>query len=336
VETTAPARRARPLPEIGIIAGDPSGIGPEVTVKAVCKGEVLSVCRPVLIGSRDALLSAAERWAAETAGLMRTEGDTRPRIRLLDVRTGGVQPEVGRASSEGGTAAFHAITRAFGLLDDGSIAGAAMAPIAKEALHSTGYGFASEFELFAHLCGVACVRGVVKCGGLFRATVTGHIPFGEIVATLTTGEIEETGRALWHTMRQFGVEAPQIGVAALNPHAGEGGMLGDEEAAVIAPAVRRLSSQGIHAQGPFPADTILSRARQGAFRGVVFLYHDQGNIAFKAADFGSNVVVFTGIPHAVTTVGHGTAFDIAGQGIADEGNMVQAILAAAELIGSEP
>ena len=183
----------------------------------------------------------------------------------------------------------------------------------------------SEFELFADLADVPEVKSVVKCESLFRATVIGHVPFRDIVAHLNTQNIVETSQMLHKTMMRFGISAPRLGIAALNPHAGEGGLLGSEEEILIQPAIDILHQRRIDAIGPIPADTLFIRAKRGDCSGLVYLYHDQGNIALKAAAFGHSELIYTGLPYLITSVGHGTAFDIAGQGIADTTNILRTL-----------
>jgi 4-hydroxythreonine-4-phosphate dehydrogenase len=228
--------------------------------------------------------------------------------------------------------AYESIKFAIDLLSRGAVDAAVMAPISKESLKKAGSGFMSEFELFEKLFNVKKVRAVVKCASLFRSTVVGHVPFKDIPERLTTSGIAETASALNTTMCRFGIKKPELAIAALNPHGGEGGLLGNEERTVINPALSLLKEQGIDAKGVFPADTLMARARRGEFQGLVYLYHDQGNIAFKAANFGENVLIYTGMPYIMSSVGHGTAFDIAGKGIANEHNLLEAIDATVRLV----
>ncbi|MBN1401653.1 MAG: 4-hydroxythreonine-4-phosphate dehydrogenase PdxA, partial [Anaerolineae bacterium] len=216
----------------------------------------------------------------------------------------------------------------------GALQAVVMAPITKESLAMADMGYHSEFEVFRALTGVSDVRAVVKWNEIARITVTGHMPFREIASQLTADGILSAGRQLVSVMSALGQERPRLAVAALNPHAGEGGLFGDEEETIIAPAIRALRSEGMDVHGPIPADTVFWRTIQGEFQGVVFLYHDQGNIAMKSVAFGEGVLIYTGLPFSVTSPGHGSALDIAGQGIANPGNLIESIRVAAQLAGS--
>jgi len=157
------------------------------------------------------------------------------------------------------------------------------------------------------------------------------MPFRDIVSRLTPGRIVTAAGQLVAMMRRLGMAQPRVAVAALNPHGGEGGLFGDEERTIITPAIEALAERGIVVRGPVPADTVFVRAMRGEFDGVIFLYHDQGNIAMKAVAFGEGVVIYAGLPYVVVTPGHGSALDIAAKGIANPGNMIEAIKTAAML-----
>lgn len=320
------------------MAGDPAGIGPEIVLKSLAEPEVGATCRPLLVGNYDGIAAAAERWPP---GVSLAKGDGKDTaegkvpaatVEVVDVSLNGASFEVGKVSAGSGAIVHRSIRQVFDLLGDGRADGTVMAPIAKEALHKAGLGYLSEFELYGELCHVDEVKAVVKSGDLYRSTATEHIPFRDIPDRLTSARIQNTARVLYDTMRQFGVTQSRLAVAALNPHAGEGGLIGSEEETVIAPAIRTLVQEGLNVRGPVPADTLFTRAKGGEFNGLIYLYHDQGNIAFKAASFGHLVLIYGGIPHVVTSVGHGTAFDIAGKGVADHRNFVDAIASAVQLV----
>ena len=318
--------------------GDPAGIGPEVTLKALSSTVNAGGYNPVLVGNYNSSIELASKW---TPHLNLVNVDTPEKISkittenaipFVDISNNEALIPVGRVSANAGVIAYRSIKETFSLFKSGFLDGAAMAPISKEALQKAGLGFLSEFELFSSLANVDMVRAIVKCGSLFRSTVVGHVPFRKISGLLTTTMIVNTGNSLFSMMRRFGIQKPKLAIAALNPHAGEGGLLGDEEKRIIEPAISILVRNGIDAQGPFPADTLMVHARRDEFQGLVFLYHDQGNIAFKAADFGENVLVYSGIPYTITSLGHGTAFDIAGKGIANPHNYIEAVNVAVRLL----
>jgi 4-hydroxythreonine-4-phosphate dehydrogenase len=325
-------------PLVALIMGDPAGIGPEIALKALSSTVNTEKYNPVIVGNYSSSVELMKKWAPQ---LNLVKADTAEKIikitadkaiPFVDIPYNELPIPVGKVSADAGAIAYHSIKETFNLLEHGFLDGAAMAPISKEALQKARLGFFSEFDLFASLSKVDSVHAIVKCGPLFRSTVIGHVPFRNISSLLTTEKIVNTGNSLFSMMRRFGIQKPKLAVAALNPHAGEGGLLGDEEKMVIEPAISILKGRGIDAQGPFPADTLMVHARRNEFQGILFLYHDQGNIAFKAADFGENVLIYSDIPYTITSVGHGTAFDIAGKGVADPHNYIEAINVAIRLL----
>jgi 4-phospho-D-threonate 3-dehydrogenase / 4-phospho-D-erythronate 3-dehydrogenase len=318
-------------PTIGIIMGDPAGIGPEITLKALAEPEVHDLCRPVVIGDHGLidLLSRTMCLNLRLNAEPMKEGD----IRVIDTepREASDPIAMGSVSAAAGHVVLRAIRRAFDLARTSDLQAIVMAPITKESLAMTGMGYHSEFDVFSASTGVRDLRAAVKWKEILRMTVTGHIPFRDIADALTTDSIVTTGRQLATVMSALGHGRPRLAVAALNPHGGEGGIFGDEEATMIGPAIDALRSEGLDVHGPIPADTVFSRTIKGDFQGVVFLYHDQGNIAMKSVAFGEGVLIYAGLPFPVTSPGHGSALDIAGKGIADPGNLVESIRVAAQL-----
>jgi 4-phospho-D-threonate 3-dehydrogenase / 4-phospho-D-erythronate 3-dehydrogenase len=290
---------AAPVPLIGLTVGDPSGIGPEIAVKAAHHPRVLAVCRPVIYGPH-------------------TEADL-------------ARFPVGRVSAESGRAAYEAIASATADARSGTIQAIATAPLNKEAFAAAGYPWPGHTDLLAHLCGVRDVVMMFWSESLRVVLATVHIPLADVPAALTREKLLGIIRLTASSLPAFGFAQPKLGVAGLNPHAGENGLLGSEDARVIAPAVSEARQAGINASGPFPADTLFVRAARGEFDVVVACYHDQGLIPVKLVAFGRSVNVTLGLPIIRTSVDHGTAFDIARQGIADEGSFVEAILLAARL-----
>jgi 4-hydroxy-L-threonine phosphate dehydrogenase PdxA len=293
-------------PRIGIAVADPAGIGPEITCKSLKNLNVLEKCHPVIIGNYDLLENCAKQVAPELE-LHKSDGGVTDMshpsspcqaIEVIDVEITEPIPS-GEASAVSGEMIHRSLKQAFDLLRKGLLDGMVMAPITKQSLSLAEPDFHSEYELFASLANVEEVKSVVKGRNVFRSTAIGHVPFREIVERLTTEEIIKTGVQLHDIMRRFEMEKPRLGVAALNPHAGEYGLLGDEEEKIIEPAILSLRENGIQASGPFPADTIFISAIRGEFDGVLFLYHDQGNIAMKTAYFGEGVVIYTGTPYVI-------------------------------------
>ena len=286
-------------PRIAVTTGDPAGIGPEIALRASRDPAVTAVCDPVIYGpSSDGELAAFVR---------------------------------GRVSAEGGRAAYDAILRAVNDTIDAQVDAIATAPINKAAFAAAGLPWKGHTDLLAHLTGAA--RGVMMfhSAALRVVLATVHIPLAEVPRTITQPLIEELVDLTARELPRFGVEAPRIAVAGLNPHAGEQGLLGSEDEAVLRPAVAACAARGIAVSGPFPADTVFVRAVRGEFDVVIACYHDQGLIPIKMAAFGKAVNVTLGLPIVRTSVDHGTAYDIAGTGAADPSSMIEAVMLAARL-----
>jgi 4-hydroxythreonine-4-phosphate dehydrogenase len=292
-----------PLPSIGVTVGDPSGIGPEIVVKAARDARVLAVCRPIIYGPH-------------------TDTDL-------------ARFPAGQVSADSGRAAYDAIVQATADARAGKIHAIATAPLNKAAFAAAGYPWPGHTDLLAHLCGVRDVVMMFWSEQLRVALATVHIPLAQVPAALTKEKLLGVIRLTAASLPAFGFARPSMAVAGLNPHAGEGGLLGSEDAMVIAPAIADAREAGINVMGPFPADTVFVRAARGEFDAVVACYHDQGLIPVKLLAFGRAVNVTLGLPIIRTSVDHGTAFDIARQGIADEGSLVEAILLAARLASSK-
>lgn len=286
-------------PRVGITVGDPAGIGPEIAVKAGADPRVISVCEPVLYGphSRDELAAFAR----------------------------------GRVSPEAGRAAYHAITSAVDDAMSGRIHAIATAPINKEAFSVAGLRWPGHTELLAHLTSAPRVAMMFYAEQLRVVLATIHVPLARVPQLLTVERLQDTIDLTWQALPRFGIDTPRLAVAGLNPHAGEHGLMGHEDEAVIAPAVHSARARGIRIEGPIPGDTVFVRAVRGEFDAVIACYHDQGLIPVKLIAFGRAVNVTLGLPIIRTSVDHGTAFDIAGQGIADPSSMIEAVLLAARL-----
>lgn len=283
-------------PRIAITEGDPAGIGPEIAEKAAADPRVREVCEPVL-------------YAATPLGPF----------------------AVGEVSAVAGRAAFDAVVRAVDDARAGKVQGIATAPVNKAAFAAAGLGWKGHTDLLAHLCSVGRVAMMFHAPTLRVVLATVHVPLRDVSRLITRELIRETLRLTADELPFFGVAKPRLAVAALNPHAGEGGLMGFEDDEVLRPAVREARALGIDVSGPHPADTIFVRAARGEFDCVLACYHDQGLIPVKLLAFGTAVNVTLGLPIIRTSVDHGTAFDIAGRGIADHGSMVEAVLLAADL-----
>lgn len=323
----------RPL--LAMTMGDPAGIGAEVIVKALERETVWQACRPLVIGDA--------RWMAESVRIVGSlrrvrvvsavaEAGRHETIDVLDLANVDGQRLVrGRVSAEGGRAAYEYIERAVRLALDGQVDAIVTAPLNKEALHAAGKRYAGHTEILADLCGVKGTVMLLACERLRVSHVSTHVSLRAALDRITVERLLQVTRLTHDALGKMGFAAPRLALAGLNPHAGEGGLFGDEEITILTPAVAQAQQAGYNLRGPFPPDTIFWRASQGEFDAVIALYHDQGHIPMKLLGFFDGVNVTLGLPIIRTSVDHGTAFDIAGSGRADERSMVAALLLAAKM-----
>lgn len=326
------------LPLIAITMGDPAGVGPEIIVKALQSPEVAGICVPFVIGDRVAMeralavcsstLKIHEIDSAEDA---RNTPKTSIPLLPLSLLTG-VDMRYGRPSVAAGDAVFTYICRAARLCLDGQAAAMVTAPICKEAMHRAGHDYPGHTELLAELCGTDDFV-MMLAGDILRVSlVTIHEALADVPGLITSGQVLKTIRLTADGVsRLTGKKSPKLAVLALNPHCGEGGMFGHEDAEIIAPAISRACSEGINATGPHSADTLFHFARQGAYDGVVAMYHDQGLIPLKMLHFDDAVNITLGLPIIRTSVDHGTAYNLAGTGTASEKSLLAAIRMAARM-----
>ena len=346
-------------PRIGVTLGDPAGIGPEIAAKAVADPRVLAACEPIPYGP-DSLVRAFGLHPPEPGRPFDSNGDA-GLARDEQTPDPGVSPfRPGRLSAAAGRAAYEAIVAAVSDARAGRIAAIVTCPVNKEAFAMAGLPWRGHTDLLAHLTGSPFVAMAFYSPKLIVVLMTAHVALGDVPGLVTPDLVERVVRlaarelprllgtrrrtppwrpgaaaeqvrvGLGASARQAESRAPRIAVAGLNPHAGEHGLIGDEDERVLRPAVQALAAD-IDVSGPFPADTVFLRAMRGEFDAVVACYHDQGLIPIKMAAFGKAVNVTLGLPIIRTSVDHGTAFDIAGQGIADPGSLIEAILLAARL-----
>jgi len=286
-------------PRVAITAGDPAGIGPEIAAKAAADPRVRDACEPIIYGAPQ-----------------------------------GIPFAPGQLSAAAGRAAHDAIVRAVDDALRGDIDAVATAPVNKEAFRLAGLPWAGHTDLLAHLTGAQDVAMMFHSDELRVVLATVHIPLSEVPRAVTQESLTRTIALAARELPKFDKPAPRIAVCGLNPHAGEHGLFGHEEEVAIAPAIAACRARGIDVSGPFPADTVFVRARRGEFDAVIACYHDQGLIPVKLVAFGRAVNVTLGLPIVRTSVDHGTAFDIAGKGVADPESMVSAVLLAARLARS--
>ncbi len=335
-------------PRIAITLGDPAGIGPETIVDAWQRAEVHEFCRPLVVGHpeivrRAAKLLAVPQEVVEVASPQQVTGDRRVIPCLRAVRDEAVEVPPGVVDARAGQAAYDALVRAARMALAGEIDGLCTAPLHKGALWKAGHHYPGHTELLAELCGVndfammlylgpgSAVRGPA---GLAIVHVTLHMSMAQALTALSTDGVLRKSRLVSRVMRELKAAAPRVGVCALNPHAGEDGLFGDEERTLIRPAVERGLAEGLDLTGPLPSDTLIARARDGEFDAVVAMYHDQGHIAIKLLAMHQAVNVTLGLPIVRTSVAHGTAFDLAWQGRAQSSGMVEALRVAARLANS--
>ena len=281
-------------PRIALTVGDPAGIGPEIVEKAASDPGVRAVCEPVV-------------FATPFAG------------------------PIGEVSEEAGRAAFQTIVRAVEAAKKGEVDAVATAPVNKLAFSKAGLKWKGHTDLLAHLCDTKRVAMMFHAPSLNVVLMTVHVPIKTVHALLTRRLVDEMIAITDESLPRFGFVQPRIAVAGLNPHAGEFGVLGSEDRRVLVPAILKAQERGVHVSGPYPADTVFVRATRGEFDCVLACYHDQGLIPVKLLAFGQAVNVTLGLPIIRTSVDHGTAYDIAWQGIASPVSMFEAIKLAVRL-----
>ena len=334
-------------PRIALTIGDVAGIGPEVVVRACIDKRVRDCCRPVVVG-HPAVLGRAMQIVGADISVTNVEQLDQPAVdstlgcfNPTDELAAEVAP--GAIDARAGQAAYDYLIAAAQAALDQRVEAVVTAPLNKAALHRAGLNYPGHTEILAERCGVNEFAMMLYLPpsetldsphGLGVAHATLHTSIQSVPALLNREMIQEKIHLIDGFLQDIGCAAPRLGVCALNPHAGEEGLFGDEERELIAPAVRESAKSGMNVQGPLPADTLLKRAVAGEFDGVVAMYHDQGHIALKLIGFDRAVNITLGLPIVRTSPSHGTAFDIAWQGKADAEGMIGAIQIAARLARS--
>jgi 4-hydroxythreonine-4-phosphate dehydrogenase len=313
------------LPKIAITMGDPAGIGPEIIVSAHLRRELFDWCRPVVYGDPGIL----RRAVAVVGGRLAVAGEDPGPGRIAVAARSHLDPEAvpfGRLSLPGSIAMAAYIRSATEDVLSGKAAAVVTCPVTKEGLRAAGLPFPGHTEFLAHLCGDADVVMMLAGDRLRVALVTIHVGLRRALELLSPALIEKTVRITDAFFRKhMGTDSPRIAVAAVNPHAGEAGMFGDEEPRLVAPAIAACRAAGIDATGPYPPDTVFHRAYHGAFDVVVAMTHDHGLIPLKLVHFEDAVNVTMGLPVIRTSVDHGTAYDIAGKGTARPASLLAAV-----------
>lgn len=341
--------KMRPL--TGITMGDPAGVGPEITVRALAHRELYDICRPLMIGNASFLEWAKERVGSPDIKIHRVNDPEEGLYRYgtIDVlETGDAEREeipVGEISEKAGEAAFQYVKKAIALAMEKKLDATVTNPLNKEALNLAGHHYSGHTELYAEFTGTKSYTMMLAWHEVRVVHVSTHVSLREACDRVKKERVLEVIRIAWKACRDMGIGEPRIGVAGLNPHCGEGGLFGREEIEEIRPAVEEACREGIRAQGSVPADTVFSKANGGWYDCVVAMYHDQGHIPLKVLGFvydrdekewkaveGVNITL--GLPIIRTSVDHGTAFDQAGTGKANELSLLNAVEYAARMAGA--
>lgn len=325
------------LPIVGITMGDAAGIGPEVVAKIAGETRLRDEARVLVIGDAQLQGEALSLIGSSMqVHAIRDVGEARFDAGCLDVLDipvlRGYAVPHGQADARCGEASVAYVQHACRLALAGAIHATTSAPVNKEAVHLAGYQYAGQTEMFAEACSVTNYAMMLVSGHLRLLFVTNHLPLKEVSGKITQVRVYNIIKLAYDALATAADPAPVIAVAGLNPHAGDGGALGREEIEEIIPAIRQALADGMASvTGPLPPDTVFLGARDGRYAAVISMYHDHGSTAMKLLSFQQIVTVLVGLPIIRTSVGHGTAFDIAGQGIAEHGNLLEAALVAARM-----
>jgi 4-hydroxythreonine-4-phosphate dehydrogenase len=324
------------MPRLLITLGDVAGIGPEIIAQGWAP--LTTLCRPVVVGDPAWLRRALEQaGVAARVAVVRHPAAEEPAADVVPCLAATGQDlsrvAVGRVSAAAGRAAYDFLCTAIDQTLAGAAQGIVTAPLHKEGLRAAGLPYPGHTEILAERTGARQFAMMLYADGLGVAHVTLHMALRDVFRHLSTAAVLEKTRLLDGLLHRLLDRRPRLGVAALNPHASDGGLFGDEEATLIRPAVEAARAEGIDASGPWPSDTLFVRARAREFDGVVAMYHDQGHIAFKLLGGWRAVNISLGLPLVRTSVAHGTAYDIAGRGLADPTSLIEAARVAARLAG---
>ena len=323
-------------PTIALAMGDPAGVSPELTAKLLCLEDVRAAADIVVFGDRR-ILEEGAKVAGVTLDVsyVSPEADFDATLRPVVIDLKHLSPadvKRGEATAEGGAFALENFRRALVMAQQGKADAVCFTPFNKKAMRYVYPGYDDEIRFISEVIGFnGHAREFNVLGKLWNARVTSHIPLAQVASTISVEGILSELALTDRTLRDAGFDKPRIAVAGLNPHAGDGGNFGDEEIEIIEPAVNIAIERGFDASGPYPADTVYVRAKGGAFDAVLTMYHDQGQIAMKLMGFDRGVTFMGGLPFPVCTAAHGTAYDIAGKGIANIGASREAVLLAARM-----
>jgi 4-hydroxythreonine-4-phosphate dehydrogenase len=333
---------------LAITMGDPAGIGPEIAAKTFAKKDIYRICRPVLVGN-SVIMEKAKNIAGANLTINKINDIAQAKFKYgtIDVfdidAPEAAQIQYGEVSALAGDLAFRSVKTAIELAMQSKVDGTVTGPIHKEAINIAGHHFSGHTEIYAHFTNTPKYAMLLADANIKVIHVTTHVSLRKACDLIIADRILDVIRLMDNGLKSLGIKSPRIGVAGLNPHSGDGGLFGDEETNEISPAIKLAQNEGISAEGPIPADTLFALANGGKFDGCVAMYHDQGHIPFKLLGFkwdqkkktmksvrGVNITL--GLPIIRTSVDHGTAFEIAGKGIASPDALVHAIEYAVRLV----
>ncbi len=324
----------------GITMGDPAGVGPEIILQGIMHGRIQPLGQHLVIGDAAVLEYLNEQLGyglqihrAISPDDLLTDPQTVNVLDLANIDLNELKP--GQVQAQAGRAAVEYVERAIELAIEGKIDAIVTAPLNKEAMHLAGFKYPGHTEILAEKTGTTDYAMMLYSDKLKVIHVTTHLALEEACRRITRERVAVVIGLADQTMRKMGIAEPKIAVAGLNPHAGEEGIFGMQEVLEIGPAIKESQTRGINAEGPVPPDTVFVKAVQGKYDIVVVMYHDQGHIPVKLLAFDDGVNITTGLPIIRTSVDHGTAFDIAWQGIARENSLIQAVKAASRLSGQD-
>ncbi|MCJ7501369.1 4-hydroxythreonine-4-phosphate dehydrogenase PdxA [bacterium] len=322
-------------PLLAITMGDPSGVGPEIIALALEEETFASNC--LVVGDIKRLKAGARKAGSSTRYKVvdnPCKADNDGIIPVLNVGLANPAIPFGQLSAESGECAYQCVVKAIDLAMEGTVDAVVTAPINKESLQLAGYMYPGHTELLAERTGADDTVMMLAAGAMRVLHVTTHIPLSQVPGAISTERILRVLQLGDEALKKMGIKSPLFAVAGLNPHAGEGSIFGDEEERIIAPAIELALGKGIRVEGPIPPDVVFLKMHRGKYHAIIAMYHDQGHIPLKLLAFESGVNVSLGLPIIRTSVDHGTAFDIAGKGLADPGSLMEALRLAASMAGS--
>ena len=322
-------------PLLAVTPGDITGVGPEILVRVLAEGR-REDCRILVVADAEVMKAAyaalGVKFNLPVFKDVNEAAASKVEAAIFDMANGGKDILfIRKPHDKGGRLALEALIKASELALSKKVDGVVYAPLCKESLNYQGKKYGDEQYLLKEFLKAPNVRALAKIGNVFRITVVEHYALRKVPDMITKQSVFSNIETIHNALRAYGLESPRIAVAALNPHASEHGLMGNEEAEEITPAIEAARKKGINAIGPIPSDTVYVRAFKGQFDGVVNLYHDQSQIALKAFGFGEIVIFYVNSPIVITTPSHGTAYGKAGKGLADYKNMRQAVELAAAL-----